>query len=58
MNVKMNAKLAIRIAILALGMVVTFVAASVQPVSASDGGPLILCPPKTANCQTTLPPAN
>lgn len=55
---KMNAKLAIRIAILALGMVVTFVAASVQPVSANDGGPLILCPPKTANCSTTLPPAN
>ena len=55
---RMNAKLAIRIAILALGMVVTFVAASVQPVSASDGGPLILCPPKTSTCSTTLPPAN
>jgi len=52
---KMNAKLAIKIAILAIGMVVSFVAASVQPVSASDGGPIILCPPKSTNCSTTLP---
>ena len=54
--VKMNAKLAIRIVILAVGMVGTFIAASVQPISAADGGPLILCPPRQPNCQTTLPP--
>jgi hypothetical protein len=54
--VKMNAKLAIRIAILAVGMVGTFIAASVQPISAADGGPLILCPPRQPNCLTTLPP--
>lgn len=57
MKPKMNAKLAIRIAILAVGMVGAFVAASVQPVAASDGGPLLLCPPKSTNCvQTTIPP--
>ena len=55
MKAKMNAKLAIRIAILTVGMFGTFVAASVQPVPAADGGPLILCPPKSANCQSTLP---
>lgn len=56
MKPKMNVKLAIRIAILVVGMAGAFVAASVQPVSASDGGPLMLCPPKAANCvSTTLP---
>ena len=55
--VKMNAKLAIRIAILAAVMVGSFVAASVQPVPTADGGPLMLCPPGTQKtCQTTLPP--
>jgi hypothetical protein len=54
---KMNVKLAIRIAILTAVMVGTFLAATVQPVPAADGGPLILCPPKTPNCSTTLPPA-
>ena len=49
-------KRAIRISILMLGLVGTFVAAAVQQVPAQDGGPLILCPPKTPNCQTTLPP--
>lgn len=52
----MNAKLAVRIAILAVAMVGTFIAATVQPISAADGGPLILCPPKQPNCSTTLPP--
>ena len=56
MKVKMNAKLAIRIAILTVGMAVAFIAASVQPISAADGGPLILCPPKDKTCQSTLPP--
>jgi hypothetical protein len=45
-----------RISILMLGLVGTFVAAAVQQVPALDGGPLILCPPKTPNCSTTLPP--
>lgn len=56
MKVKMNAKLAIRIAILTAVMVGTFMAASIQQVPLADGGPLILCPPKTPNCSTTLPP--
>lgn len=56
MKAKMNAKLTIRIAILAALMVGSFMAASVQPVPVADGGPLILCPPKTPNCSTTLPP--
>jgi hypothetical protein len=54
--VKMNAKLAIRIAILTAVMVGTFMAASVQAVPTADGGPLLLCPPRTPNCSTTLPP--
>ncbi len=53
---KVNAKLAIRVAILLVGMVGTFMAASLQPVSAADGGPLILCPPRQTGCQSTLPP--
>jgi len=55
MKVKMNAKLVARIAILTAVMIGTFVAASVQPVPSADGGPLILCPPRQANCSTTLP---
>ena len=59
MMAKMNAKLAIRIAVLTLGMVGAFVAASVQPMAtATDGGPLILCKPGTTNCTSTLPPMN
>ena len=59
MKAKMNAKLAIRIAVLIVGMVGAFVAASVQPMAtATDGGPLILCPPKSSNCTSTLPPLN
>jgi hypothetical protein len=56
MTVKMDAKLAIRIAILTVAMVGTFIAASFQPISAADGGPLLLCPPRQPNCSTTLPP--
>jgi hypothetical protein len=54
MKVRMNAKLAIRIAVLAAVMVGTFMAAASKPVPAADGGPLLLCPPKTPNCQTAL----
>ncbi|MGA7753494.1 MAG: hypothetical protein WCB05_11705 [Candidatus Sulfotelmatobacter sp.] len=49
-------KRAIRISILTVGIVGTFIAAAVQQVPAQDGGPLFLCPPKTSNCSTTLPP--
>ncbi len=55
MKVKMNAKLVAKIAVLAAVMIGTFVAASVQPVPSADGGPLILCPPRASNCQSTLP---
>jgi hypothetical protein len=43
-------KRAVRIAILAVGIVGTFLAATAQQVPAKDGGPLLLCPPKTPNC--------
>lgn len=49
-------KRAIRTMLLMVGLVGTFIAAAVQKVPASDGGPLILCPPKATNCQSTLPP--
>jgi hypothetical protein len=55
MKVKMNAKLAIRIAIATVVMAGAFMAAAMQPVPSADGGPLILCPPKTTGCSTTLP---
>ena len=45
-------KRAFRIAILMVGLVGTFVAAAVQQVPAQDGGPLILCPPKSGGCST------
>jgi hypothetical protein len=50
-------KTAIRIAILMVGILGTFLAASVQPVPAvADGGPIIVCPgvpptqPAPPNC--------
>jgi hypothetical protein len=55
MNVKMNAKLVAKITILTAVMIGTFLAASVQPVPSADGGPLILCPPRSTTCQSTLP---
>jgi len=48
-------KRVIRIGILIVGLVGTFMVAAVPQVPAADGGPLILCPPKQANCQSTLP---
>ena len=48
-------KRAIRIAVLIVGVVGTFMAAAAPLVPAADGGPLILCPPKQANCQSSLP---
>ena len=59
MKAKLNAKLAIRIAVLTVGMIGAFVVASFQPMAtATDGGPFILCPPKSPNCQSALPPMN
>jgi len=49
-------KRTIRIAILMVGLVGTFIAAAVQQVPAFDGAPILLCPPKQPNCSTTLPP--
>ena len=46
-------KRTIRIAVLMAGLVGTFIAAAVQQVPAADGGPLLLCPPKSKNCKTT-----
>jgi hypothetical protein len=39
-------KQAIRISILMLGLVGTYVAAAVPQVPAPDGGPILLCPPQ------------
>ncbi|HEX3819783.1 MAG TPA: hypothetical protein VHW45_05610 [Candidatus Sulfotelmatobacter sp.] len=49
-------KRTLRIGILMVGLVGTFIAAAVQQVPASDGGPLILCPPTQQGCRSTLPP--
>lgn len=49
-------KRAIRISVLIVGLVGTYVAAAVQQVPAPDGGPIILCPPRTPNCSNNLPP--
>jgi hypothetical protein len=48
-------KRALRITILLVGLVGTFMAAAVPKVPAADGGPLILCPPRSTKCSTTLP---
>jgi len=48
-------KRTIRLAVLIVGLVGTFMAAAVPVVPAADGGPLILCPPRQANCQSSLP---
>jgi hypothetical protein len=53
MNV--SAKLVAKIAILAAVMIGTFVAAGVQSVPKADGGPLLLCPPRSTSCQSSLP---
>src|SRR5690242_437990 len=56
MKAKLNARLAIRIAVLTVGMIGAFVVARFQPMAtATDGGPFILCPPKSPNCQSALP---
>jgi hypothetical protein len=42
-------KRALRITILTVGFVGTFVATAVQQVPAQDGGPIIMCPGKCSN---------
>ena len=48
-------KRAIRIAVLIVGLVGTFLTATAPLVPAADGGPLLLCPPKNTHCQSSLP---
>jgi hypothetical protein len=48
-------KRTVRIAILIVGLVGTFMAAAAPLVPAADGGPLILCPPRSTHCQSSLP---
>jgi hypothetical protein len=55
MQVKMSAKLVAKIAILTALMIGAFVAASVQTLPSADGGPLLLCPPRSTHCQSSLP---
>ena len=52
---KVSAKLVAKIAIVTAVMIGTFLAAGVQPVPSADGGPLILCPPHSTHCQSSLP---
>jgi hypothetical protein len=47
-------KRAIRIAVLMVGLVGTFIAAAVQQVPAADGGPLLLCPPGSRACSAPV----
>lgn len=56
MKVTINAKLAIRLLILTVGLAGTFIAANTQPVSVADGGPIFVCPPNDKNCKINLPP--
>jgi hypothetical protein len=51
-------KRAIRIAILMVGLVGTFLVAAVPQVPAADGGPILVCPPGNKHCQINLPPMN
>ncbi len=49
-------KRTIRILILMVGLVGTYVVAAVQQVAAPDGGPIFVCPPKQPNCTLSLLP--
>jgi hypothetical protein len=51
-------KRAIGISILMAGLVGTFLVATVPPVPAADGGPILVCPPGARYCQVNLPPMN
>jgi len=49
-------KRALRISVLMLGLVGTFIAATVQQLPAADGGPILMCPPRAKNCRANLTP--
>ena len=51
-------KHAIRMAILTVGLVGTFLVATVPDVPAADGGPIFVCPPGDKHCVVNLPPMN
>ena len=55
MQVTTTKKLAIRVAILTVGLVGALYAGTVQPVPAADGGPILLCPPGSKTCSNNLP---
>jgi hypothetical protein len=48
-------KYAIKIVILAAGLLGTFFASSIGPLPAADGGPILVCQPNGGNCKTNLP---
>jgi hypothetical protein len=56
MKLTTQVKLAFRIAILMVGLIVTIIAARGQVVSVADGGPILVCPPGDQHCQINLPP--
>jgi len=49
-------KRAIRISVLMVAVVGTFLGAAVQQVPAADGGPIFVCPPGAKKCKVNLPP--
>ena len=49
-------KRAIRISILTVGLVGTFLVAAVPQVPTADGGPILVCPPSDKSCHENLPP--
>jgi len=55
MKIGTKARLVVKITILTAVMIGTFLAAGVQPVPKADGGPLLLCPPRSTSCQSSLP---
>ena len=55
---KTSATLAVRIAILTVGLVGSFIASSGKPVPAADGGPILTCSPKDKDCKENLPVAD
>jgi hypothetical protein len=58
MKLTTQAKLAIRMAIITVGLIGLFIAARGQSVSVADGGPILVCPPSQAGktCTINLPP--
>ena len=51
-------KRAIRISVLMVGLVGTFLVATAPQVPAADGGPILVCPPGDKHCQVNLPLIN